>query len=170
MAPEDDRERSWQIGPEGLLLKDAVVSFQRYRCPAGAIIPKAPSSWGVLPVAAGRKRPLLAVPAGEAFWIGILIDAPRQIELSISVQLTDGAVVPLAGFAQRGAFWIDGVPRVDGAFDALCRTIASGLILASGSETIHIDLASVEDFVAQTGSEPPVPFNPDAAYRGWKLP
>ena len=168
--PDGDSEGSWQIGPEGLVLQDAVVSFQRYRCPAERVICKAPASCGVLPVAPGPKGLLLAVPSGEAFWIGVLVGAGWQGELAISARLASDATIPLARFDRSGAFSIDGMPRSDGAFDALCRDTVMGFTVARGDETTRIDLASVEDFVAQTGNKPPSPLNPGAAYRGWRLP
>ncbi len=163
-------ERVWQIGPEGLSYEGIVVSFQRFRRPAQTTVDKAPASCGVLPVAPGRNSLLLAVPREEAFWIGVLIQVSLSSALEITAELSDHTMISLARFTRAGAFTIDGIPRPDGQFDIFCADTIRRVLLGFGSGITRIDVASVEEFVAQTGRPPPAPFNANAAYQGWRLP
>jgi hypothetical protein len=124
----------------------------------------------VLPVGRGGDGFLLALPNDEAFWIGLVVHAGGRGQLTIAVELVDGVAVELGRYQRQGTFVIPGVPRPDGLFDVFCPATISHIRLGGAAEMARIGLAGVEDFVARTGRDPPAPFDPAAAYGGWRLP
>ena len=160
----------WRSGREGLFLEDAVVSFQRYRCPSDKIVREAPSSHGALPVAAEGYHYLLALPTQEAFWVGVIVPKDwRHGTLSFAMQ-ADGKILVAERFAQPGMFVVPGIKRSDGQFNVFCRESVSELQLAGAGGTKRIIVCDPENFSARTGQAPPEPFNRHAAFGGWLLP
>jgi hypothetical protein len=86
------------------------VSFQRYPYPPSGWVEALPRSRGALPLAlAAPDRLLLACPAGEAFWIGLVATRrqERSSRVGVVARLASGERVDLA----TGAEPADGLPR-----------------------------------------------------------
>jgi hypothetical protein len=177
--------------PAGLAL-----SFQRYARPESGVIERAPSSLGALPVGLTRDGELvLPLAPRECFWIGIDADVRHPLWLALALEREDGAPIDVLS----GSVWnegaaryvpvpgvtvIDGIRRADGAFDPLVRDDGA----RSGSQSCRLriwlrrapqdeaftaailHLVDYATFAASTGAAPPDPLDPDAGYKGWRLP
>jgi hypothetical protein len=111
------------------------VSFQRYPCPPSGWVEALPRSRGALPLAVATPgRLLLACPAGEACWIGLVASPGGPSSLvAVAAELASGKRVDLAtgvapardrrrdGFAVPPRFAVEGVARRDGGWWALTR-------------------------------------------------
>jgi hypothetical protein len=111
------------------------VSFQRYPCPPSGWVEALPRSRGALPLAvAAPGRLLLACPAGEACWIGLVAGPQGPSSLvAVAAELASGERVDLAtgaspgrdrprdGFAVPPRFAVEGIARRDGGWWALTR-------------------------------------------------
>jgi hypothetical protein len=111
------------------------VSFQRYPYPPSGRVEALPRSRGALPLAvAGPGRLLLACPAGEAFWVGLLASPQGPSSLvAVTARLASGERVDLAtgaapapdpgrdGFTVPPRFAVEGIARGGGGWWALAR-------------------------------------------------
>jgi hypothetical protein len=111
------------------------VSFQRYPSPPSGWVEALPRSRGALPLAlAAPGRLLLACPAGEACWIGLVAGPAGPSSLvAVAAELASGERVDLAtgaapardrprdGFAVPPRFAVEGIARRDGGWWALTR-------------------------------------------------
>jgi len=175
-----------------------VLSFQRFVWPAGGVADAAPQSLGALPVAcASASSALLPVSPGEAFWIGVSALAGRaRIALAVAAfdragrtidvmsgktfvddELATGTVPPLRR--------IDGIARDDGRHDVLgCAPESTGpsyarltfwadadVVRARHRRTLpaNVDIVDYATF-ARSGGVMPVPIDPRAGYKGYRLP
>jgi len=162
---------AWRSGPEGLLVDDVVVSFQRYRCPLDKIVREVPSSHGALPVAPEGDRFLLALPSGEAFWAGVIVPKDWGCDaLSLAAVQPDGKVLMVDRSVRSGIWVFPGIKRTDGQFDVFWRESVSELQLSGAGGAKSIIVCDPDDFVARTGQAAPEPFNPRVAFGGWRLP
>lgn len=174
----------WSITPDfpQLAFGPLVVSFQRYALPGtGLIEGELPASLGALPLAAVGRRFVLPVAAGEAFWIGLSVEARASLQLRL-------LPVPLEG---RGVEERFAVPRFrvipgwrrDG--DASLRAFTRAGPAASMSltelrlsaeagkyppATATIELVDYPDFAALSGQPAPEQLDPEAGYKGHLLP
>jgi hypothetical protein len=114
------------------------VSFQRYPYPPSGWVEALPRSRGALPLAlAGPDRLLLACPAGEAFWIGLVATRrqDRSSRVGVVARLASGERVDLAtgtepagalpppGVAVPPRHAVEGVARPDGGWWALALAV-----------------------------------------------
>jgi hypothetical protein len=179
------------------------VSFQRYRCPAADGLTGLPTSAGALPLCIvgatdAAARLLVALPAGEACWIGItgaLRAAPALIGLlartggNTWLDLLSG--VELRDFTAYTSFPVPpsrqilGIPKNDGGWLPFCLEASSDGLPASGDlvlvvgpdptttagqpRTVEIRFAGVEDFEQVCGERVPE-LNTDSVYKGRRLP
>jgi hypothetical protein len=113
------------------------VSFQRYPYPSSGWVETLPRSRGALPVAlAAPGHLLLACPAGEAFWIGLIATGGRERSSRVGavarlasgdrVDLATGTAPPAAG----GATPASGTPRP--GFEVPPRFAAAGIARQDG--------------------------------------
>jgi hypothetical protein len=161
----------WQSGPGGLTLDHAVVSFQRFLRPAIRTVRKAPRSYGVLPVAAMGTNFMLALPEQEAFWLGVTVPSTWSGGAWNAAALnTAGKLVDLERISRPGTFVIPGMRRPNGEFEVLCRENVSQIQLVGPAGVAHILVCSPETFARRSHQAPPEPFDPNAAYGGWRLP
>jgi hypothetical protein len=163
-------QSSWTAGPNGISLREIVVSFQRYLRPNGDVIAATPPSLGALPFARVHSRFLVPLAVNEAFWIGVVpaaavvnknialcVDRPGLGPLQLSMRL-QGQVAVAAGFM-----------REDGKFDAFCRGTFGGMLATVGEQSASVSIIDPKLFAARTGVSPG-PVDPGAAYGGWRLP
>jgi hypothetical protein len=109
------------------------VSFQRYPYPPSGRVEALPRSRGALPLAVtAPDRLLLACPAGEAFWVGLVATpgAPSS-RVAVVARLASGERVDLAtgaapatdpapgAFPVPPRFAVEGIARPDGGWWAL---------------------------------------------------
>jgi hypothetical protein len=99
------------------------VSFQRYPYPPSGWVETLPRSRGALPLAAaGPSRLLLPVPAGEAFWVGLVATPGGPSSLvAVAAELGSGERVDLATGPVPPRFAVEGIARDDGGWWALAR-------------------------------------------------
>jgi hypothetical protein len=99
------------------------VSFQRYPYPPSGWVETLPRSRGALPMAAaGPGRLLLPVPAGEAFWVGLVATAGGLSSLvATAARLASGERVDLATGTVPPRFAVEGIARDGGGWWALTR-------------------------------------------------
>jgi hypothetical protein len=150
----------------------------------------APPSLGALPVGQdGHGEWLLPLADGEAFWIGI--NAERATELAVKVEGPQGDAfdalagrpwdlqtaqtvvvdpfVVVAGLRRGDALWAFARTAADPAAPA-CRAISFFVRNASLPEPAIVRVVDYADFAGRTGLAPPAPLDPDAGYKGYRLP
>lgn len=162
--------RRWTAGPHGLRLGRTLVSFQRYPRPPDGIIAQAPSSLGALPVAWGGGAFCLPLGEQEAFWLGLLwegADAPPGF--SIVAMHADGGEAAVSGAEGCAGRVLLGPARPDGRFDALCPPRCARLSLRFATPAA-VRVTTPARYAALTGQLPPDALDPDAGYKGWRLP
>lgn len=137
------------------------VSFQRYAAGA-AIDPPPPSLGALLPARTAAGEWLLPVAPQEAFWIGC--EARMALRLALEVLARDGT---------RGGLVRDvaGPDRIAG-FSGRAFTLAAveRLHFATDSGFAVVRVVDYGEFTGATGRVQPVPLDPGAGYRGWRLP
>jgi hypothetical protein len=97
------------------------VSFQRYPYPPSGWVEALPRSRGALPLAAaGPGRLLLPVPAGEAFWVGLVAapGGPSSLVAAVA-ELGSGERLDLAAGPVPPRFAVEGIARGEGGWWAL---------------------------------------------------
>jgi hypothetical protein len=97
------------------------VSFQRYPYPSSGWVEALPRSRGALPLAAaGPGRLLLPVPAGEAFWVGLVAapGGPSSLVAAVA-ELGSGERLDLAAGPVPPRFAVEGIARGEGGWWAL---------------------------------------------------
>lgn len=180
------------IEASGLRLDGTLgVSFQRFLRPAGALS-ELPGSLGALPVGPGPDATfVLPVADDEAFWVGLSTEAAAPLRVSLLAELAGaGAVDALSGepaniraprvvevarfAAVPGIAAADGsrrpFARADGAF--ACRSLRILLrddmdaVLASAT----VALADYATFARLSGRAPPPTLDPEAGFKGYRLP
>lgn len=164
------------IDETGQLLKieGVTFSFQRYRSPATGLVDKLPTSLGTLPLFASKSRIILPVDAAEALWIGTY-GGSLDVTVACSATLHDGRLVALHGTTDH----ILGLPMDRARTASLTRVatlVSPGVTsLAINLETDHgnlavvVHLTSYETFESEAGFRPK-PLDPDAGYKGHRLP
>ncbi len=166
------------------------LSFQRFQWPPGGIIRDAPRSLGALPVGQdGGTEWLLPVAGGEAFWIGV--NAERAVELAVKADMQQGEALDalsgrpwaprtaqtvavqqflvIAGLRSRDILWAFSRTADDTTAPA-CRAISFFERDASLNELAMVRLVEYADFAERTGLAPPAPVDPNAGYKGHRLP
>ena len=148
-------------------------SFQRYRPAATGLVDKLPTSLGTLPLFARKSDVILPVDEAEAFWIGICWDR-LDVTAVCSALLRDGRLVTLHGTDR-----ILGVPMETGRIASLTRVMTAAapgvMSVALNVETdvrnlsVVVRLSSYETFESEAGFRPK-PLDPDAGYKGHRLP
>ena len=143
---------------------------------------------------------MIPVADGEAFWIGLSVaDPSAQIELAVAVELSDGTILDaISGATWEKArcrtVIVPDVQRLVGirhyadGFDVFTRTSTSDGLPPCAHLWFHVAVASSNDaqvgeplrvalrlvdyatFQAETGLAAPATLDPDAAYKGWRLP
>jgi hypothetical protein len=153
---------------EGLRLSSLLVSFQRFRRPAGDRVLAPPTSLGALPVGKDQQSPafLLALADDEGFWIGIL---DSQNPLEIEAVLADGSTCFVAR-ADGGTAVIPGIPEPNQSYRVLARSSASALRVRASRELATVELVTPLEYSRRSGSPAPEPLEPSAGYGGWRLP
>lgn len=179
--------------PPGLRL-----SFQRFLRPESGVPGQPlPSSLGALPVALDRQGELIVPTADdEAFWIGLDVAPPTHaITLALDVELRSGEVFSAIGDGKANAspvssITIPSTPRIGGftqgdavphAFARVGGVEIGGgcvrLIFRATSDAVGAEpfefavrLVDYATFTAESGQSPPTPLDPNAGYRGWRLP
>jgi hypothetical protein len=139
------------------------VSFQRYPYPPSGWVEALPRSRGALPLAlAAPDRLLLACPAGEALWIGLVATRrqERSSRVGVVARLASGERVDLA----TGAEPADGLPRP--AFAVPPRVGVEGLARQDGGWWALALAASGPQAPACVGLELAVWTGPAAARQG----
>jgi hypothetical protein len=170
------------------------VSFQRFQQLANGFIRDVPASLGALPV--GRSSSgelLLPVADGESFWIGLSSENRNSIQVGAEVDVIGiGPTDALSGrrwreddarsveVAPRSV--IVGIRRPDGSSWAFSRSAtqpAPGsrsvriVLFGDDNETVSsvgVALVDYAMFGRLTATLPPVPLDPEAGYKGWRLP
>jgi hypothetical protein len=110
---------------------------------------------------------VLALPAGEAFWIGAIVAGTGVIALARG---RDGQWIQLVGSARAGVAIFPGLNRLDGTVAPLARPAVEGVSLESDLQRVIVEIADAETFTKITGLPGPAPLDPGAAYGGWRLP
>lgn len=149
-------------------------------------------SLGALPVGVSPSLdPVLPVAETEAFWIGLSADEPVRVALQVDV-IGRGAIDALSGEAWRnaGARSIDAAARAqvagiagpNGRWWAFSRIATlpapasrSIRLLVRGdraavTSSVAVALTDYASFTRLTGVSAPAPLDPDAGYKGWRLP
>jgi hypothetical protein len=181
--------RHRRLTQEGLQLGPLAVSFQRFQRPSAGIISDAPPSLGALPVGEGNGEWLLPVADHEAFWIGV--NAERAIELAVNARTQGGGALDvlsgrrwnaraLQTFALAAFAIIAGIRRRDGTLWVLTRAPSGD---APACEAIglfardprlrklgSVRLVDYASFAERTGRAPPAALDPNAGYKGFRLP
>jgi hypothetical protein len=175
----------------GLRLGPLTVSFQRFQRPAGGSLREAPPSLGALPVGEGKGgKWLLPVADDEAFWIGL--NAEREVELALKVERQGGdALDALSGrtwnarapqtIALASFAIIAGIRRDDGALWVFARAPSRDAAPACSAigffarnrrlrKLAGVQVVDYARFARLTGRAPPVAIDPNAGYRGFRLP
>jgi hypothetical protein len=133
---------------------------------------------------------LLPVADDEAFWIGV--NADREVELAINVERQgEGAIDALSGrrwntrapqtISLVSFAIIAGVRRDDGALWAFVRApsgnaaptcSAIGFFTHNGGlrMLLRVRLVNYASFARRTGRKPPAAIDPNAGYKGFRLP
>jgi hypothetical protein len=164
------------------------LTFQRFPRPASGVVAQIPSSLGALPVGVNPKgKYLLPVADDEAFWIG-LGESNAGTTVAILIELADGRLVDaISGEPWSVAKphtvtvpeqrWIEGIPRPDGQLNVFSRArtpmgmACRALRFFIGSApAAQLDLVDYATFTRRTGLPAPHPLDPDAGYKGWRLP
>ena len=156
----------------------------------------APQSLGALPVACPAERnACVPVAEGEALWIGLRIaDSRGPVVLAMAAERADGSMIDvLAGTTVRSNEFssdtvpprqrINGITRADGGFDVIGRASGQGGVTctrltirtrsqhAQGFEpATRVDLVDYATFERISGRKPPPPIDPNAGYKGYRLP
>ena len=143
-----------------------------------------------------RSRLYLPLADDEAFWIGAIgTDPPLAAELAVRVEVQRrGSVDALSGkrwnarvprrIAISTFSTIDGIRRAGGGLWVFARRSAvrpapackSLHFTAQAVEKPHrravasIELVDYPTFRERTDTVPPAPLDPDAGYKGWRLP
>ena len=172
------------------------VSFQRYPYPPSGWVESLPRSRGALPLAvAAPGRLLLACPAGEAFWVGLVAGPGGPPSLvAVAAGLASGERLDLAtgaapgpdrrrdGLAVPPRFAVEGVARPEGGWWALAREATAPapacatleLLVWTGSPgppvVVRFELVDPDRFEAAGGPPVPEPAGDEEIYRGWRLP
>jgi hypothetical protein len=177
--------------PAGLAL-----SFQRYALPESGVVERAPASLGALPVGLSPDgRLLLPLARRECFWIGLSVEAVQPVAIAVAAERDDGVMLDV----RTGGAWnasstvfadladtlrIEGLRRPDAAFEPLLRDdgegrgprcrrlhfwIRSGSMRPSAPAAV-LELVDYPTFTALTGLPAPDALDPDAGYKGWRLP
>jgi hypothetical protein len=139
------------------------VSFQRYPYPPAGWLEALPRSRGALPLAlAAPGRLLLACPAGEAFWIGLVATRrqERSSRVGVVARLASGERADLA----TGAEPADGLPRP--AFSVPPRVGVEGIVRRDGGWWALALAASGPQAAACVGLELAVWTGPAVAPQG----
>jgi hypothetical protein len=153
------------------------LSFQRYVLPPSGNVVGTPASLGALPVAQDDGGPwLLPLASSEAFWIG-LGAAPGAAPgtLALRARAADGHFVGTAAIAITATSRLSGLPDGKGSVLAFARGggphgLAELRLQAPGQAPLRLRLVDPATFAARTGLPPPAPLDPEAGYRGWRLP
>jgi hypothetical protein len=176
---------------QGLQLGPLTVSFQRFQRPSGGIIREAPPSLGALPVGEGQRGEwLLPVAEDEAFWIGV--NADRAVQLAVKVETQSrGALDALSGrtwnkrapqtISLASFAIIAGIRLDDGTLWAFARAPSGDAAPACAAMRFFarnrclqnlagVRLVNYISFAKHTGREPPVAIDPNAGYKGFRLP
>ncbi|MDQ0473448.1 hypothetical protein [Labrys wisconsinensis] len=176
----------WQASPAGLRCGALALSFQRFARPASGEVGAAPSSLGALaPMPAGTPgRFLLPVADEEAFWIGLSADEGRGFAVELSALprgSSAGAATPGPVERVPPVRRIAGLRRPDGRYAVFARAGAAGIAAlrirawpaaedpreAPAAEIALVDHAG---FAERARVSPPGRLDPDAGYRGYRLP
>jgi hypothetical protein len=170
----------------GLHLATLAVSFQRFRRHNSGKVTEAPSSLGALPVAAvGNGHFLLPLADDEAFWIGLSADEGGTFSVSIDVQSRDGQVklvTPVPVHIPPDC-WLAGLPR-DRGYDVFSRgndkaKTAIAILSMTARMTVgsadvmriaEVELVDYATFTERTDRAAPEGLDPDAGYKGYRLP
>jgi hypothetical protein len=176
---------------QGLQLGPLIVSFQRFQRPSGGIILEAPPSLGALPVGGGQRGEwLLPVAEDEAFWIGVNTDRAVQLAVKVETQ-SEGPFDALSGrtwntrapqtIALASFAIVAGIRRDNGTLWAFARGPSGDAAPACTAMRFFarnrrlLNLAGVQlvnytSFARRTGRVPPVEIDPNAGYKGFRLP
>lgn len=170
------------------------VSFQRFQRPASGIIRDAPSSLGALPP--GRSSSgdlLLPVAEDEAFWIGLSSERPGGIQVGLRVDVTEIAPTDaLSGqqWSEHAAQSVRVAPRA--LIAGIRRSNSSSWVFARSAEppapgsrsvqivlfgddnkvvsSVSVAMIDYATFGRVTATSPPARLDPEAGYKGWRLP
>jgi hypothetical protein len=175
---------SWSITPDfpQLAFGTLVVSFQRYALPeTGLIEGELPSSLGALPVAAVGRRFLLPVAFGEAFWIGLAMEARVALQLRLTPVPAEGQaeeerialprVRAIPGWRRQGDASLRPFTR---SGTAVSMSLAELRLVAEAGKyppaTATIELVDYPAYAARSGQPAPDQLDPEAGYKGYLLP
>ena len=173
-----------------------MLSFQRFVWPPSGVVLTAPRSLGALPVACPDERDAcVPVADGDALWIGLRIaESSRPVVLAIAAERSDGSTIDVLSGAMVGSAElssdtvpprqrIDGIARSDGGFDVIGRASAQSgvtctrLTIRTRSQraqafgpVTRVDLVDYATFERISGRKPPPPIDPNAGYKGYRLP
>jgi hypothetical protein len=118
----------------------------------------APRAYGLSPSAVGPSGAVVAAVApGEAVWLGFQAVDPAA---PTTVRVRGEGLEPIDVVAE--------VPPESRLAGQMFRSGDSLTVLAEG-ESVAIELVSPESFQELTGITPE-PLDPEAAYKGWRLP
>ncbi len=147
---------------------------------------EAPSSLGALPVAGlGRGHFLLPLADDEAFWIGLSADEGGVFSVSIDAQSRDGQVKPasptplrippdcrLAGLPRAKGYEVfsrsSGKAKTDLAVLTITARMREGG--ADVRRIARIEFVDYATFTARTDHAAPEGLDPNAGYKGYRLP
>ncbi len=170
-----------------------MASFQRFLRPTDGVVRDVPSSLGALPLGCSPSGDfLLPVADEEAFWIGLRSEgAGRRVGLDVDV-VGRGPTDALSGRPWREdaaqsvsiahRLVIAGIRRADGSSWVFSRSAAPPspvsrsvrLVLFSNgngvASSVAVVLTDYARFGRLTATSPPSPPDPDAGYKGWRLP
>jgi len=135
------------------------------------------------------------VAEGEALWIGLRsVDSSGPVLLAIAAERADGSIIDvLSGATARDDELssdtvpprqrINGIARSDGGFDAIGRDPGRGGVTcrrlairtrsrgAQGFDAAtRVDLVDYVTFERVSGGKAPQPIDPNAGYKGYRLP
>lgn len=175
-----------EAGSFGLRLATLAVSFQRFRRPKSGKVRDTPSSLGALPVATvGLTHFLLPLADDEAFWIGLSADEGGVFSVSVDVRSSDGQVKPASPDPVRipPDVYLAGLPRAKG-YEVFSRgstkakanmtvlNITARIPVGSTDFTriALVELVDYATFTERTGRAAPEGLDPDAGYKGYRLP
>jgi hypothetical protein len=175
----------------GLQLGRLAVSFQRFQRPSGGIIREAPPSLGALPISeSDRGEWLLPVADDEAFWIGVNADVAMQLAVQADTQ-PEGMLDALSGTTWEtlapqtirlvSFAIIAGIRRDDSTLWAFSRAEGGDAAPVCAAIRFYarnrrqknlagVRLVDYTGFAEQTGREPPAALDPNAGYKGFRLP